>query len=137
MDGEYCFDFEIEENLSIDENFLETFNEFESCEVEAFDDFSARELNEICIMDEEQRLEPMLKFCDEAEILQVAVHDASNFKSSVFVCELCGRSYKRKCFFDKHIVLYHSYCDCVGVGCMFRMLVLFTFITFIIIIARC
>ena len=111
MDGEYCFDFEIEENLSIDENFLETFNEFESCEVEAFDDFSARELNEICIMDEEQRLEhlPMLKFCDEAEILQVAVHDASNFKSSVFVCELCGRSYKRKCFFDKHIVLCGKY----------------------------
>ena len=86
--------------------------------------FLQEELNEICIMDEEQRLEhlPMLKFCDEAEILQVAVHDASNFKSSVFVCELCGRPYKRKCFFDKHIVLcgkYIKFCLFVCLGLVY------------------
>ena len=105
MDDADYYDFEIEEDLPIDEKVLQMFNEFESCEVDVFDDFSAIELNEICNVDEEEHLEhlPELIFCDDAEIQQITV-GVSKFEKSVFVCELCSRSYNRKSFLDKHVV---------------------------------
>ena len=50
--GQYCIeeefvDFEIDEDIDIDESLLESYNEFESCEIEIPDDINLEDLNKV------------------------------------------------------------------------------------------
>ena len=87
--AEEFFDFEIDEDIDIDESLLETENEFENCEIEIPDNINVDDLTE------EETLEriPHIQFVDEEELLLSVLVESADITQPL-VCNKCGKSYK-------------------------------------------
>ena len=99
-------DFEIEEDLYIDRTLLEKYNEFESCEIEIPDDIVVEDIlnleeNEQLLLEEI----PTILFIDDDNIELVTTGTVSLNLLQPLICDKCGKSYKKKNFFEKHVAL--------------------------------
>lgn len=108
VDFETFIDYDIEEDLPVDDKSMQLFNEFENCEVVVPDDIAVEDLDE-----SDTELLPKLpgiKFCSEVDIGLVVVEESKESsaspvqKKSTYVCPSCQKSYMKKSYYNKHIL---------------------------------